>query len=264
MKHLKISVCVIGLNEEARVGDCLASVQSVADEIIFVDSQSKDRTTAIVRKHKGKVFQKKFKDYVDQKNFAASKAKYDWILNLDCDERLSTELAHSIQRIKQTFDVKADLSAAKFNRKTWYIYRWIKHSGWYPDEKIRLYDRTKAEWRGEGLHEYLHVQSGKTIKLKGDLLHYSFGSIDDHLSTIRKYSEIAANESYARGKRTQIPFIFLRAFWVGLRKMLFEFAFLDGFAGWLITYYSMVATFTKYTKLYLLQKGVRLSRKDDA
>ncbi|MFZ5631078.1 MAG: glycosyltransferase family 2 protein [Spirochaetota bacterium] len=248
---MKISACIIGLNEEQNIADCLASLKGVADEIVYVDSYSDDKTVKIVKKFTKKVFFRKFDNYVAQKNFAASKAKYDWILNLDCDERLSDELRNSLSKLKETGTDKAGF---RFNRLTWYLYRFIRHSGWYPDDKVRLYDRRAAQWEGEKVHEIINTPAEKTGKLKGDLLHYSFRSVDDHLKTIRSYSEMAAQAMFARGRTVSLPGVFARSGWVIVRKFFFELAFLDGTAGVIITYYSAVATFTKYIKLYVLGK----------
>jgi glycosyltransferase involved in cell wall biosynthesis len=249
---MRISVCVIGLNEEDNISDCLESVAGIADEIVFVDSNSTDRTIALVKKFTQKVFVRKFDGYVTQKNFAAVKASHDWILNIDCDERLSPELAASIRAIKE--NPPDEIHAFRFNRLTWYIYRFIRHSGWYPDAKIRLYHRRHCSWQGDKVHEIVEAPDAVTRHLQGDLLHYSFRSIDDHLETIRKYSEMAAQAMYARGRRVSLPGAFARAGWVLFRKFFFELSFLDGSAGIIITWYSAAATFTKYVKLYVLNK----------
>jgi glycosyltransferase involved in cell wall biosynthesis len=253
---MKISACIIGLNEEQNIADCLASLQGVADEIVYVDSYSDDKTVKIVKKFTKKIFFRKFDNYVAQKNYAATKAKHDWILNLDCDERLSDELRTSLLELKQT---GTDKVGFRFNRLTWYLYRFIRHSGWYPDDKVRLYDRRVAKWEGEKVHEIINTPADKTGKLKGDLLHYSFRTIDDHLKTIRSYSEMAAQAMFERGRRVSLVGVFARSGWVIVRKFFFELAFLDGTAGIIITYYSAVATFTKYIKLYVLHKQGRTS-----
>lgn len=249
---MKISACIIGLNEEKNLTDCLLSLKNIADEIIFVDSFSRDQTLKIAKQFKCKIFKRKFDGYVAQKNFAASKATHDWILNLDCDERLSPELVKAIANLKK--NPPPGKVAFKFNRLTWYIYRFIRHSGWYPDDKIRLYDRRVCAWQGEKVHEIVKAPTEKTGHIEGDLLHYSFHSINDHLDTIRKYSELAAQELYARGRSVSYAGVMGRALWVLIRKFFFEFSFLDGAAGLTITWYSAVATYTKYVKLYMLRK----------
>jgi len=248
---MKISVCIIGLNEENNLADCLRSVSMIADEIVFVDSFSTDRTVKIARSFGARIFKRKFDGYVKQKNFAAAKAKHDWILNLDCDERLDEKLRESILALKAK--PRTGIIACKFNRLTWYIYRFVRHSGWYPDAKIRLYNRKLCSWQGETVHEIIRADAKQTLHLKGDLLHYSFHSINDHLETIRKYSDLAAKELYERGRRVTYLGVIGRALWVMLRKFFLEFSFLDGAAGLTITWYSAVATYTKYVKLYMMR-----------
>lgn len=249
---MKISVCIIGLDEEKNLPDCLRSVQAVADEIVYVDSFSKDKSLSIAKTFGCKIFRRKFDGYRSQKNFAAEKARNTWILNLDCDERLSPELSQAILRAKQSPD--SNIVAYKFNRLTWYIYRFIRHSGWYPDDKIRLYDKRQCIWEGDTVHEIIHAPKQLTKHLQGDLLHYSFHSINDHLHTIRKYSDMASQDLFDRGRKVTYAGVLARAVWVIIRKIFFEFSFLDGAAGLTITWYSAVATYTKYVKLYMMRK----------
>lgn len=254
---MKISVCVIGLNEEKRLADCLLSVKPIADEIVYVDSLSKDKSRTIAKQHGARVINQKFLGHVQQKNLAVAKAKHDWILSLDCDERLSAEALRSILAEKErraSDPAAAEITSYSFNRLTYYIYRWIRHSGWYPDKKIRLFHRKHAAWTGENPHDRVENPAGKNLHLKGDILHYSFNSISDHIKTIEAFSEIAAAEALRKGRRSGPFTIVFRSLWVGVRKMLFEFAFLDGVAGLILTGLSIAATWSKYSKLYILQK----------
>jgi len=252
---MKISVCIIGLNEEKKIEACLRSVTSIADEIIYIDSNSTDATVEIVQKYTKKIFYKKFNNYVEQKNYASEKASNHWILSLDCDEVLSTNLITSIQDLKNGNSVKnKNITGYHINRLTFYVYRWVKHSGWYPEWNLRLFHREHAKWEGKYIHESVKCRQGEQSKLKGDLLHYSFDSVADHIKTIQNFSEIAAKEAYEKGKRTNLFSLLFRSFWVGVRKMIFELAFLDGGAGFIITGLSVMATFTKYSKLYMIQK----------
>ncbi len=254
---MKISVCIIGLNEEKNLTDCLRSVKPIADEIIYVDSLSKDKSCAIAKSFGARVFKQKFLGHVQQKNFAVSKAKFDWVLSLDCDERLSSEALASIaaERARRLADSsEKQPTSYAFNRLTFYIYRWIKHSGWYPDRKIRLFDRRTASWVGENPHDRVEDRSGRSMRLKGDILHYSFASISDHLKTIESFSEIAAHEALRKGRKSGPFTIIFRSLWAGIRKVFFEFSFLDGVAGLILTGLSMAATWSKYSKLYILQQ----------
>lgn len=253
----KISVCVIGFNEEKKIEDCLKSVKDVADEIIYVDSYSTDATIDIAKKYTNKIFKQKFLGHVQQKNFAVAKASHNWILSLDCDERLSKEAIEIIQKER---DFLEKYSAYRFKRRTFYIYRWIYHSGWYPDYKIRLFRKDICSWQGENPHDKVECSLNNIKTLDVDILHYSFDSIDDHLKTIMSFSSIGAREAFTKGKKSGVFVIFFRSLWVGVRKIFFEFAFLDGVAGIIITGLSMAATWAKYSKLYVLQKEQKIKR----
>ena len=151
---MKISVVIITFNEEQRLEPALKSVKSIADEIVVVDSFSTDETTRIAKKYTDKVFQRKWTNYADQKNFANKKARFPWILSLDADERLSDELG---REIKALLPEEPDCSAFSMPRMVYYLGRWIRHSGWYPDRKVRLFRQDSARWEGEFVHESLAV-----------------------------------------------------------------------------------------------------------
>jgi len=187
----KISACIISFNEEKKIEDCLKSLQSIADEIIIVDSGSTDDTLKIARQYTDNIFQQNFEGYGRQKNIALDKATHDWVISLDCDERLSDELQESILSIKSKLESNTIYSMA---RKTFYVYRWLNHC-WYPDRKIRLFNRTETRWLDNNVHESIDSKGMETVNLKGDILHYSFDSISDHLKTIDKFTEIGADES---------------------------------------------------------------------
>ncbi|MDH5719011.1 MAG: glycosyltransferase family 2 protein [Spirochaetia bacterium] len=256
-----ISVCIIGLNEEKKIEDCLKSVIAIADEIIFVDSFSTDKTLSIVNKYTKKIYKKKFIGYTEQKNYAVKKAKNDWILSLDCDERLSTEAVRKIKEEWKLAEKTNNLPAGyTFKRLTYYVYRWIRHSGWYPDEKIRLFDKNCCRWEGLDIHERVSKKENvkkKIKKIDADILHYSFDTISDHIGTLEKFSTIGALEAHKKGKKSGIFIIASRSFWAGFRKFFLEFSFLDGAAGIIITGLSAAATWAKYSKLYILNKQAK-------
>ncbi len=248
----KISTCIIGYNEEAKVEDCLRSVSSITDEIVFVDSYSNDKTISIVEKYTNNIYRQKFLGHVEQKNLAVSKANNDWVLCLDCDERLSTISLESIKKNLLRLD---DYHAYSFNRLTYYIYRWIYHSGWYPDRKVRLFNRNHCCWGGENPHDRVCCNSPAKIKhLAGDILHYSFDSISDHIKTLDSFSTIGAQKMHEKGRKSNIFIIMGRTFWVFFRKFFLEFAYLDGIAGIILTGFSIAATWSKYSKLYILNQ----------
>ena len=154
MKKMKISAVLITFNEEKMIEAALASVKDIAAEIIVVDSDSADNTVEIVKKFTNRVFKRKWTNYADQKNFADSKATFPWILSLDADERLSPGL---IEEIRDMLDQEPDCAAFSMPRQAYYLGKWIRHCGWYPDRKIRLFKRNKARWEGEYVHEGLGI-----------------------------------------------------------------------------------------------------------
>ncbi len=253
LKKLPISACIIGYNEEDKVEECLKSVAPIVREIIFVDSYSTDKTVEIVKKYTSKIYRRKFTNYTEQKNFAIKKARFQWILSIDCDERLSPKLQEAIveeweKRKKEKYPPTAYL----FPRLTFYIYKFIYHSGWFPNYQVRLFHKKYAFFSGEGLHEYVEVEYGYMRKIRYPILHYSFLSVEDHIQSIKRYAPMAAKILYQKGRKTHPIEILGRSFWVFLRKMFLEFAFLDGFAGFMISYLSSMATFCKYGELYAL------------
>jgi len=241
----KISACIISFNEENKIEDCLRSLQGVADEIIVVDSLSSDATIEIAKKYTDQIYEQKFLGHVEQKNLAVSKAHNNWILSLDCDERLSDALKTSILNIKGSLE---DFDAYKMPRKTFYVYRWLNHC-WYPDKKIRLFNKQKAEWGGINPHDKVVVSTDKVRELDGDILHLSFDSISAHIQTLDKFTEIGAQEIIKRGKKVNLLSPFAHAIWTFLRMYVFRLGFLDGFAGLVASVLSFMHVFVKYSKV---------------
>jgi len=247
----KISVVVITLNEEANIGRCLGSVQEIADEIVVVDSYSTDDTEKIVRSSGGKFIRNKFVDYVTQHNFADQQASYDHVLTLDADEALSEDLVESIKTVKKYW--KHD--GYSMNRMTNYCGKWIKHSGWYPDIKLRLYDRRKGKWIGKKIHERFTLVQGSTKgHLKGDIYHFSFKSIAQHVNQANKFTDMTAQAAFELGKKSGIIKIFFSPVLKFIRDYFLNFGFLDGYYGFVICRISANATFLKYIKLKELCK----------
>ena len=248
----KISVVVITLNEESNIGRCLDSVKEVADEIVVVDSFSTDNTEKIVKGKGGKFIQNKFVDYVTQHNFADQQASNDHILTLDADEVLSEDLVESIKNVKKYW--KHD--GYSMNRMTNYCGKWIKYSGWYPDIKLRLYNRKKGKWIGKKIHERFTLIEGSTKgHLKGDIFHYSFNSIAQHVSQANKFTDMTAQAAFEHGEKSGFMKIFFGPIFKFIRDYFFNFGFLDGYYGFIICQISANATFLKYIKLRQLQKG---------
>jgi glycosyltransferase involved in cell wall biosynthesis len=222
-------------------------LEDIADEIVVVDSFSHDQTKGICQS-KGVVFwQNAFQGHVEQKNFALEKATYDHILSLDADEALSERLRQSILSVKHHWDGDGYC----FNRLTSYCGRWIKHCGWYPDVKLRLWDRRKGQWGGTNPHDRVIMKEKSLIKhLDGDLLHYSYHSIDEQIKQINSFSDLAAKAAYANGKRAIfLRDILLNPFGTFLKMYFLKQGFLDGYYGFVISLNSSFGKFLKYIKL---------------
>jgi glycosyltransferase involved in cell wall biosynthesis len=252
---IRISVVIITYNEERNLARCLDSIKDIADEIVVVDSNSTDNTIAIASTYNARVIQHPFLGYGEQKNFATKQACNDWILSLDADEALTPDLRQSIREIKNG----PEFMVYQMSRLTNYCGKWIRHCGWYPDKQTRLYNRTMGKWEEKKVHEYWRLDEDEKEKygnLKGDLLHYSFRSINEHLTKIEKYSELAARESVENGRNATLFKIYFSPKWHFINEFIIQLGFLDGFYGYTICRLSVYATFLKYSKirLYYSQK----------
>jgi glycosyltransferase involved in cell wall biosynthesis len=248
----KLSVAIITYNEERNIRDCLESVKW-AYEIVVVDSFSADRTVEICREYTDKVCQNKWQGFVEQKNFAVSKASHDWILSIDADERVSDELSDEIRRILK---YGAACDGYYMPRKAFYVNKWILHCGWYPDYKVRLFKKDKGRWEGtEGMaiHESVKVD-GRVGYLRGDILHYSFPTISSHLKTINNYTSISAREKFKKGDRAEIISMLLRPPFNFLKMYIVKGGFLDGLPGFIVSALSSFHVFLKYAKMWEIKK----------
>ena len=225
-----VSATIITYNEEDRIAAAIASL-SCCDEVLVIDSESTDRTREIAARCGARVVQRKWEGYSRQKNFAAEQAANDWILSIDADERVSVELSNEILAWKA---LETAANAFSMPRRVFYFGKWIQHSGWYPDRKIRLYHRRRARWTGDFVHERLSVE-GPISELSGDLLHFPYRSWADQMQRADRYIELAAREaksSRAGGSFKLLagpPVAFLRAF-------VLRAGFLDGWRGAAIAY----------------------------
>src|SRR6185312_3446612 len=194
---MKISATIVTLNEERNIARAMASLKPCVDEVVVVDSGSSDRTCEIAAEMGGRVVREAWRGYAGQKNFAAACAAHDWILSLDADEELTAELAAEIQALRAGGDRSE--GGWTMPRRARYLGRWIRHSGWYPDRKIRLYHRGRGAWKGERVHESVEV-AGAVGELRSDLLHFTCDSLNQHLLTIDRYTSLAAQEIAESGK----------------------------------------------------------------
>lgn len=248
---VKLSVVIITLNEEKNLPRCLRSVIELADEIVVVDSFSTDKTEEIAKSFGAKVFRKTFDGYIIQKNYADSKAENNHILSLDADEVLSEELRESVKQVKLNFNA----DGYTLNRLTNYAGKWVHHSGWYPDRKLRLFDRRKGKWEGLIIHEEFKLAEGKNPQhLKGDLLHYSFNSVEEHKKQSEKFTSLGAEADFQKGKKAPFYKIWFGPVVKFVQSYFFRLGFLDGKTGFTICRLSAAATHRKYVKLKQLYK----------
>ena len=250
----KISIVIICLNEEKNIGRCIDSVKKVADEIIVLDSYSTDKTVAIAEQKGAVVIQETFKGYIQQKNRAIDLATHNFVLSLDADEALDPILVDSINKNRQKFAN----SAFKMNRLSNYCGKFIRHGSWYPDTKIRLFDKNVARWGGTNPHDKIVVAGIVSVKhLKGNILHYSYNTISEHVSQNNKFSTVAAESLFAKGKRTNLFKVFVNPVWAFFLSYVMRSGFLDGLYGFVIAVMIANLTFLKHIKLYQLQQSIK-------
>jgi len=253
---VKISAVIIAFNEEKNIERCLTSLDGIADEIVVVDSFSSDSTELLCRPFNVRFLQHPFEGYMKQKYWACQQATYDYIVSLDADEAISDELKQSILNVKLSWTADGYYC----NRRNNYMGKWIRHCGWYPDAKLRLWDRRKGEWSGINLHESVKMHPNTiTSGLQGDLLHYSYTSIRQHLDQINKFTEIAAQEGVDNAKNSSLFIALFKSVWKFKRDYLFKLGFMDGYYGFVISVLSAYAVFVKYIKIIELKKQSKQS-----
>jgi len=251
MNQQALSVTIITLNEERNIGRCLESLKGIADEIVVVDSFSTDRTEEICKSHGARFIRNAFQGHIQQKNFALQQASHDLILSLDADEALDDQLRLSILEVKKN----GSANGYTMNRLTNYCGHWVKHCGWYPDTKMRLIKKGRAHWQGINPHDRLDFdEPQKAMHLAGDILHYSYYTVDDHLKQIEYFGDIAARELHQRGKRVSSITIGLKVIAQFVKSYVLKAGFLDGQTGFTISRLSAYATLRKYSKLRQLNK----------
>ncbi len=251
----KLSVVIITFNEEDRLEDTLRSCTGIADEIVVVDSFSTDKTCEIAAQYGAKIYKNEFIDYGSQKNAALDRAGNEWVLNLDADERVSDRLKKEILEFKQKKESPDDVDGFLINRKTFYLGWWIKHSGWYPDRKLRLFRRSKSRWQGR-IHEAL-ILEGNTRRMEGDILHFTYRDITDHIKRLNKYSKMQARDIVDKKEKL----LYLRALLLPpvtfIRFYIWKLGALDGLPGLVIALVSSWATAMKYLKAVEMKRRGR-------
>lgn len=242
-----ISAVIITQNEERNIERCLKSLQGVADEVVVVDSGSNDATESICKKFGARFLHHDWAGYSEQKNHANTLASGEWILSIDADEALSDQLRESLLALKNgTMDEDA---AYGFNRLSNYCGSWIRHCGWYPDTKIRLWKKDACSWDGVVHEELRFAKPTKSVHLQGNLLHYTYYSVSDHAARQVRYAALAAQKAHQQGKKCGCGALLFKPLWNFLRNYLFKGGFLDGKAGFLVCKMSAFYTLVKYAKL---------------
>lgn len=240
----RISACVITLNEERNLPRLLESLRGIVDEVVVVDSGSTDRSEAIARQYSALFHFRGWTNYSEQRNFAASLARHDWVLALDADEELSSALKTALLEWKKRVPQFAVYEVA---RRTWYLGAWIKHSGWYPDFKKRLYRNGAVQFAGS-LHETLQY-GGPCGRLSGDLLHFTIHEFAEHEANVERYSTLAAKQLYEKGKRHWRGAVWFATPWSLFHTYVLRGGFLDGYRGMLIARMAAKTVRLKYAKL---------------
>ena len=242
----KISVCIIAGNEEENIRRCLESAKW-ADEIVVVDSFSTDKTAAISKEYTDRVYQHKWLGYIGQKNLIKDMADNQWILFLDADEEISPALRDEI--LKQFNSNDADNYAGyEFPRMVWFLGRWITHGDWYPDYKLRLFQKDKGTCGGQEPHDRTTV-TGKVKRMKNPLYHYTYPNINSQLATLNRFTSISAEGKYKDGKKINLTDLMFRPILRFLRCYILKAGFLDGFPGLVVAATTGFGVFTKYAKL---------------
>ena len=252
IEKVPVSVYVLTFNNRRTIERCLKSL-GWAEELVVVDSYSTDGTYEISKQYTGKVYQRKWTDHRDQYQYAADHTTKDWILFVDADEEIPEELAEEIRRVLRG---KAnDVVGFVVYRRTYYLGRWIRYGGWYPDYEIRLYRRDKGRWQG-GLHAKVVVK-GEIGALKNQYLHFTYRDISDQIQTIDKYSRIAAEDLLRNGEEFNLLKLLLHPPFRFIKEYLFKSGFRDGLPGLIIIVSTMFYVFIKYAKLWELTHSVK-------
>lgn len=246
---VKISSVIITHNEEQNIARCIESVKDISDEIVLIDSFSDDRTVAIAQEYGARILYNEFRDFGDQKAFAIAHARNDYVLSIDADEVLSPELQASILKEKES----PGFEAYNVNILANYCGKWIRHCGWYPQPKLRFFNKNKCRINSNKVHESIVVNDRK-VKigfLDGNILHYSYKTISDHTKKIELYSELAARNAIDKGERIWLIKIFLGPTWKFIYNFILRGGFLDGYLGYVICKNIAYAGFIKYVKIKL-------------
>jgi glycosyltransferase involved in cell wall biosynthesis len=251
---VQISATIITLNEERNIARALGSLAPIVDEILVLDSGSKDRTRELAERAGARCIEHAWEGYAAQKNFAASQARHDWVLSIDADEALSPELAAELKRLKQ--DGPGDAAGFTMPRLARYRGRWIRHSGWYPDAKLRLYDRRRGRWVGRYVHEHVKVD-GPVRWLAGGLHHFPCDSPEDVARSVDRYTTLAARQAFEEDEGFILTKLIVFPAWKFFETYVLRQGFRDGAAGYQIARTAGHYICQKYEKLWRMAREAR-------
>jgi len=240
----KISVAIITKNEEKNIRECLESLR-FADEIVVVDSGSTDTTREICRRYGAQVFQEDWQGFARQKNSAVARTRNDWVLSIDADERIPAELGEEIARV---LNQNPSLDGYFVARKNYFLGRWIKRCGWFPDYNLRLFRKDRGHFEEREVHERVTVL-GEVGYLRHPLEHFTYRSLSDFIQRLDRYSSLAAREMKNEGRRFRYTDLFFRPPLTFFQMYLIRAGFLEGYFGFLLSILYSFYTFAKYSKL---------------
>lgn len=246
-----LSATLITHNESANIARAIRSL-SCADEIVVIDAGSTDGTREIAAGLGARVITHTWEGFAAQKNFCTEQAQHDWVLSLDADEELDLQARAAILQWKRS---SPTVAGYQFARRAQYLGRWILHSGWYPDYKLRLFDRRRGRWQGAYVHESVMV-NGPVATLPGQILHYTCNSLEEHRQRIEFYTDLAAKEMVERGESVSSLRRALSPPWIFLNSYVLRLGMLDGTQGYLIAKMAARYVRRKYAKLEEMRKGL--------
>lgn len=247
---IKISAFIITKNEEINIEDCLKSLGWV-DEIVVVDDFSEDNIETICKKYGARFFKNRFTGFKDQKKYAMSLTANDWVLELDADERVSDKMKEAIMHLK--FEDFNKYDGFEFKRKNYFWGKWVKHSGLYPDYKLRLYNKKRGKWTDNNIHERFIV-NGSSKKIDAEIIHFQTMDLKTFFSKTIRYSLLSAQELFKNGKRAKWHHYTVRPVYTFLYRYFFRLGFLDGIQGFVVSVMGAIGTFAKYMFLKEMEK----------
>ena len=244
---MRISAVVIAKDEARDVEACLRSV-SFCDEVLLLDSGSRDGTQDLARAAGARVVETDWPGYVAQKERGARLAAHDWVLSLDADERVDDRLRARLERLRDGPEPMA--AGFEMTRHVFYLGRWIDHGGWYPEWRTRLFDRRRARWGGTEPHDRVELDGPLERLADGEIHHFTYRTLSEHLAQIDRFTTIAAAERVAAGRTASLVGMLFRSPWRFFRMYVLRAGFLDGRAGFVLAALAAYYVFLKYAKTW--------------